>query len=264
MIDLLKGDCLIESDKIESGSVDLILTDLPYGNMNTDGGRKLGINGWDLAIEPKKVYEIANRILRKNGKMVLFSQEPYTTKLITEAIPNMPFSYRATWEKDNFAVALGAKVNMVSFTEDVLVFSKNYDFEGLHPLRNYFKNLLSFIGLKKKYIIEKGGYIFFLLENTEIIGTIALMKKKEMIYELTKMAIVPEKRGKKMGQYLMDYCIEFAKNKNLIKLVLYSNTLLENAIHIYLKKGFKKIPVEKNCPYKRSNIKMELLLVDKN
>lgn len=50
MIKLYKGDCLIESDKIESGSVDLILTDLPYGNMNTDGGRKLGINGWDLAI----------------------------------------------------------------------------------------------------------------------------------------------------------------------------------------------------------------------
>ena len=138
---LYKGDCLIESDKIESGSVDLILTDLPYGNMNTDGGRKLGINGWDLVIEPSKVYEIANRILRKNGKMILFSQEPYTTKLITEAIPNIPFSYRATWEKDNFANALGTKVNMVSFTEDVLIFSKNnpkHDFKGLHPLRTYF------------------------------------------------------------------------------------------------------------------------------
>jgi site-specific DNA-methyltransferase (adenine-specific) len=154
---LYKGDCLIESDKIESGSVDLILTDLPYGNMNTDGGRKLGINGWDLAIEPKKVFEIANRVLRKNGKMILFSQEPYTTKLITESIPNIPFNYRATWEKDNFAVALGAKVNMVSFTEDVLVFSKSYDSEGLHPLRDYFKNLLDFIGLKKKYIIENIG-----------------------------------------------------------------------------------------------------------
>ena len=34
--DLILGDCLAESDKIESGSVDLILTDLPYGNMNTD------------------------------------------------------------------------------------------------------------------------------------------------------------------------------------------------------------------------------------
>tara|TARA_R110002126_G_scaffold150404_1_gene296682 strand:- start:194 stop:1105 length:912 start_codon:yes stop_codon:yes gene_type:complete len=157
LIDLLHGDCLIESDKIESGSVDLILTDLPYGNMNTDGGRKLGINGWDLAIEPKKVYEIANRILRKNGKMILFSQEPYTTKLITEAIPNIPFNYRATWEKDNFAVALGAKVNMVSFTEDILIFSKNYDFEGLHPLRDYFKQVFEFIGGTKKYIIDVIG-----------------------------------------------------------------------------------------------------------
>jgi DNA modification methylase len=135
MIKLYKGDCLIESDKIKNGSVDLILTDLPYGNMNTDGGRKLGINGWDLAIDPKKVYEIANRVLRKNGKMILFSQEPYTTKLITEAIPNIPFNYRATWEKDNFAVALGAKVNMVSFTEDVLIFSKGDCYNAITPLR---------------------------------------------------------------------------------------------------------------------------------
>ena len=115
-----------------------------------------------------------------------------------------------------------------------------------------------------KYIIEKGGYIFFLLENTKVIGTVALMKKKEKVYELTKMAIIPEKRGNKMGQYLMEYCIDFAKNKKLNKLILYSNTLLKNAIHIYIKKGFKEIPVEKNCPYKRSNIKMELLLIDKN
>ena len=161
MIELYKGDCLIESDKIESGSVDLILTDLPYGNMNTDGGRKLGINGWDLAIEPKKVYEIANRILRKNGKMILFSQEPYTTKLITDSIPNIPFNYRATWEKDNFAVALGAKVNMVSFTEDILVFSKmhqKHDFEGKHPLRDYFKIIMEYIGLNLKQINTKLGH----------------------------------------------------------------------------------------------------------
>jgi len=61
----------------------------------------------------------------------------------------------------------------------------------------------------------------------------------------------------------MEYCINFARNKNLKKLVLYSNTLLENAIHIYMKKGFKEIPIEKNCPYKRSNIKMELQLIEK-
>jgi len=151
MIDLRLGDFLIESDKIESGSVDLILTDLPYGNMNTDGGRKLGINGWDLAIDPKKVYEIANRILRKNGKMILFSQEPYTTKLITEAIPNISFNYRATWEKDNFAVALGAAVNMVSFTEDILIFSKK-DCDIKSPSKKYTNKVRDFIN-KKNYDI---------------------------------------------------------------------------------------------------------------
>ena len=160
MINLIKGDCLIESDKIESGSVDLILTDLPYGNKNTDGGRKLGINGWDLAIEPKKVFEIANRILRKNGKMILFSQEPYTTKLITGAIPNIPFGYRATWEKDNFANALGVNVNMVSFTEDILVFSKGECYEAKHPLRNTMKKYVSKYGkdLLIDLFLKEGRY----------------------------------------------------------------------------------------------------------
>jgi len=116
---LFFGDCLIESDKIESGSVDLILTDLPYGTMN-------GYNNidWDFAIDPIKVFNIANRILRKNGKMVLFSQEPYTSQLITNVIPNVPFSYRMIWEKDNFANALLCNKAPVGMFEDVLVFNK--------------------------------------------------------------------------------------------------------------------------------------------
>ena len=136
---LIHGDCLIESDKIESGSVDLILTDPPYGNMkNAPSTWDKTKTAWDETIPPQKLYETANRILRKNGKMVLFSQEPYTTELINEAIPNVPFSYRAIWEKDNFANALGANKNMVSFTEDILVFSKKACYEAKHPLKKIF------------------------------------------------------------------------------------------------------------------------------
>lgn len=155
------GDFLELSKQIPSGSIDLILTDLPYGNMNTDGGRSLGIRGWDDAIEPKEVFEIANRVLRKNGKMVLFSQEPYTTRLISETIPGMPFSYRAIWEKDSFANALGVNKAMVSFYEDVLVFSKphpKHDFEGAHPLRTYFKSVMDFIGFNIKQINTALGH----------------------------------------------------------------------------------------------------------
>ena len=163
MIKLFLGDCLIESDKIQSGSVDLILTDLPYGVLkikeSAENYKVLSTaKTWDLAIEPKKVYDIANRILRKNGKMVLFSQEPYTTQLINEAIPNIPFGYRAIWEKDNFANCLGVNKAMVSFYEDILVFSKMHEFEGLHPLRPYFKTVMDFIGLNLKQINTKIGH----------------------------------------------------------------------------------------------------------
>ncbi|MDQ0154921.1 DNA-methyltransferase [Robertmurraya andreesenii] len=161
MTDLLnkvtQGDCLDVSKGIESGSVDLILTDLPYGNMNTDGGRKLGINGWDMVIEPEKVYEIANRILRKNGKMVLFSQEPYTTRLISEAISKVPFSYRMVWEKDSFANALGCRKAPVSFYEDILVFSKYEEDKTGHVLQEYFYTEFKKCGLTIKEICEKLG-----------------------------------------------------------------------------------------------------------
>lgn len=140
-------DCLIGSERIEGGSVDLILTDLPYGTVTNIGdstGIDHGMKGktsWDMPIEPSKIYEIANRILRKNGKMVLFSQEPYTTRLISEAIPNVPFSYRMIWEKDHFANGLIAKKAPVSFYEDVLVFSKIHESKNTHPLRYYVKQL---------------------------------------------------------------------------------------------------------------------------
>jgi site-specific DNA-methyltransferase (adenine-specific) len=159
LIDLYKGDCLIESDKIEDGSVDLILTDLPYGNMkNAPTTWDKTKTEWDTAIEPNSIYKIANRVLRKNGKMILFSQEPYTSRLINESIPNIPFNYRATWEKDNFANALGVNVNMVSFTEDILIFSKTHDMEQLHPLRDYFKIVMEYIGLNPKQINNKLGH----------------------------------------------------------------------------------------------------------
>ena len=152
---LYLGNCLIESDKIESGTVDLVLTDLPYGvvKMKESAGNYKVLNTaetWDKAIEPKSIYEIANRILRKNGKMILFSQEPYTSRMITEAIPNVPFSYRAVWEKNDFANGLGVNKAMVSFYEDILLFSKNHDTEDLHPLRSYLKDCKIKSGMTNK------------------------------------------------------------------------------------------------------------------
>ena len=148
-IQLFHGDCLELMKQIPDGSVDMILCDPPYGTMNTDGGRKIGIHGWDNRIPTEQLLTEMSRVLRPNGKAVLFSQEPYTSELVTCAIPSLPFSYRAIWKKDSFGNCLGANKNMVSYFEDILIFSKihpKHDFNGVHPLRRYFAKILDFIG----------------------------------------------------------------------------------------------------------------------
>lgn len=75
---IYSGDCLIEQSKIENSSVDLILTDLPYGIMKgidrNNHVFKKGKYDWDKAIDSNDIFAIASRILKRNSKMLLFSQ----------------------------------------------------------------------------------------------------------------------------------------------------------------------------------------------
>jgi GNAT superfamily N-acetyltransferase len=112
----------------------------------------------------------------------------------------------------------------------------------------------------KSNIIDKGGYIFFAEKDDEIIGCYSLIRLKESTYELGKMAVDQAYQGQKIGQKLMMHGITFAKSRNWKDLILYSNTILEPAIYIYKKFGFMEVPLEKNTPYARSNIKMQLVL----
>ncbi|WP_339754950.1 GNAT family N-acetyltransferase [uncultured Winogradskyella sp.] len=110
-----------------------------------------------------------------------------------------------------------------------------------------------------KYIINKDGFIFFAMMEDKIVGTVALMPTgTKGILELTKMAVLPGKRGQNIGQHLLQYCIDFGKRQKLKALLLYSNTKLENAIYLYRKYGFIELQLEKDSPYKRSDIKMVL------
>lgn len=154
-IKLIKGDCLEQMDKlIKKGTkVDFIITDPPYGTMDTDGGRKIGINGWDKALNPKDIFEKNCKLLRQNGKCVLFSQEPYTNCLINNAIPSLPYSYRAIWLKDTSGNILGCNSAMVGKYEDICLFSKlNIDFDKSNPLRIIMKKYVEKYG--KEYIVN--------------------------------------------------------------------------------------------------------------
>jgi ribosomal protein S18 acetylase RimI-like enzyme len=108
-------------------------------------------------------------------------------------------------------------------------------------------------------IIDKGGFIYFAKRNTEITGTVSLLKKSDTVFELGKMAVTQNAQGLGIGKILVEHCIAVAKEKNMEKLVLYSNTKLASAIHLYEKYGFTKIKLEQGL-YERANIKMEKVI----
>jgi site-specific DNA-methyltransferase (adenine-specific) len=147
--------------EIESGSVDLIACDPPYGTVkgigNVDHGMS-GKTGWDTTIEHERMLAECNRVLRTNGALILFSQDPYTAKLMTETHGNLPFSYRKTWLKDHFANALIAKTAPVNYTEDICVFFKKYDTLGEHALRNYADAIFEYIGKPRKEVFKEMGH----------------------------------------------------------------------------------------------------------
>ena len=125
-------------------------------------------------------------------------------------------------------------------------------------VEDYDKKILS---NPHKYIINKGGSIFFAKTEGKIIGVVALMPTyKPDVYELTKMGVKKSSRNKGVGKLLIKKCIEQAIENKLKKVIIYSNRKLENAIYLYKSFGFIEVELEKKSNYKRTDIKLELLL----
>jgi len=113
MIDLRLGDCLNLMPKIETGSIDLILCDLPYGTTNCK---------WDTIIPFDKLWEQYERIIKSNGAIVLNASQPFTSALVMSN-PKM-FKYEWIWEKTKASNFQLAKLNPLKFHENILVFYK--------------------------------------------------------------------------------------------------------------------------------------------
>lgn len=152
-----------------------------------------------------------------------------------------------------------ANINIIPFRDDLAVYFKELN---LHWVRKYFSvEPMDEIMLSnpKENIIDKDGYIFFAEWKGEIAGTFALLKEEKSVYELSKMAVDEKYQGKKIGNKMLDAAIQKAKELGARKLVLYSNTILHPAIHLYKKYGFVEVPLG-SAEYKRSNIKMEKII----
>ena len=156
---LYKGDCLEVMKDIPDGSIDLILCDLPYGtikNMGIDGWKNKDEQcSWDETLDNKLLFKQYERVLRENGIVILFSQEPFTSTLRTLDYPNIEFAYPSIWIKDHFANGLIAKKAPVNYFEDINIFYKKYDASNMNPLRSYFDKILKFVNCKSCNDIDR-------------------------------------------------------------------------------------------------------------
>ena len=113
MIELIQGDCLTEMQKIQSGSIDAIITDPPYGTTACK---------WDSVIDFELMWEQLNRIIKPNGAIVLFGSEPFSSALRMSYIKN--YKYDWIWVKEQGTGFLNAKKQPLKNNESISVFYK--------------------------------------------------------------------------------------------------------------------------------------------
>ena len=109
---LCKGDCLEVMKKIESNSIDAIITDPPYGTTACK---------WDSVIDFDLMWEQLNRVIKPNGAIVLFGSEPFSSALRMSNINNYRYDWK--YKKKNCANYPQAKNLPLKYIEDVIVFS---------------------------------------------------------------------------------------------------------------------------------------------
>lgn len=131
----MKGDCLKRMKEIPAGSVDLIITDLPYG---ITGFR------WDKLVPFEPLWKEYKRVLKPYGVILLFGIQPFTTRIINSNLQE--FSYIWYWIKNHKTGALNARKQPMKCAEEIAVFTVNrerkngnekatYNPQGLTKLR---------------------------------------------------------------------------------------------------------------------------------
>jgi len=109
--------------------------------------------------------------------------------------------------------------------------------------------------------IEPGGEILIAELDGRAVGCVAIVPDGTGAWELSKMAIAPELRGRGAGRRLLAATIARARELGARSLFLGSSTNLANAVHLYEALGFRHVPPETlHMPYDRADVFMQLVL----
>lgn len=178
---LYQGDCLEIMNNIEDKSIDMILCDLPYGTTWIK---------WDNIISFEKLRKEYERIIKPNSAIVLFSVQPFTTKLINSNIKN--YKYTWYWIKNIKGNYLNAKRQPLRQIEEINVFYKH----KYYPQGIIEYNKISKRGSKSKITLMDGYEDEWFQENTNYPSNI-------LTYDLDKEKYHPTQKPVSLLEYLI-------------------------------------------------------------
>lgn len=107
--------------------------------------------------------------------------------------------------------------------------------------------------------IEKGGQIFFAVDdNDQVMACCMIAPRDDGDWEIMKFAARGMHTGTGAGSACLKACIDYAREKQLPKIIIVSNRKCSQALHLYRKYGFYEIPVDKKrFPFERADIAFE-------
>lgn len=108
---ILRGDCIEEMTGLQTGSVDLVLSDVPYGQTQ---------NAWDNPIPFEPMWRELRRVAKPNAAIILMAAQPFASKLVCSNLAD--FRYDLIWGKNKPTGFLNAKKQPLRIHEHILVF----------------------------------------------------------------------------------------------------------------------------------------------
>lgn len=108
------------------------------------------------------------------------------------------------------------------------------------------------------HVLAGGGRIFYAVDDAtgEAVGCVALKAEGDGVYELSKMAVAPDRRGAGIGRVLIDAVLDAFRDSGGTLLYLESNRRLEPALALYERSGFVHRDPPHPSPYSRADVYM--------
>jgi putative acetyltransferase len=95
----------------------------------------------------------------------------------------------------------------------------------------------------EQHYFRRNGYFGVVTESAtnDIVGTFGLYRLDDSTCELRKMYLLKSARGKGVGEFILKYAIQKAKEIGYSRIMLETVSTLKEAIALYKKHGFKEI-----------------------